>query len=405
MNYGKSLRIVLLFLSILLFFTPVMAQNTTSTDAYRVKTAVKRILLNTTPQQFEYFQDANDYGLRQNSLVKEIVRTVFRVTIPSSIPSGAQIVSVELVYTTSATLPFTLYQIDNCPNSLSLSEAYTILDNANSLKTFYSQRSTQEASTSLPGLISVVTNSLSGGRTVELGVRCLNEDTGSTVADFNTIQLKIKYNKPVNITVNSNYTACSNIVNDTIRSSGYILPTKENNSVSLAAFEPQGDSSEYLWNDTEVPDQKSEWVRRKGTSGVKKAENTSYSFTAILDDDGAAYIANYRIIRNITLGITSVSGDLSGKLLIDNVSTDVPNITKKVTGSSITVSVVNSTKSVGAGTWMTYTFDHWLVDGVNTSTNTSLTVNNITAHKNIQAYYKAKPSNGYRNQRDSSDVG
>jgi hypothetical protein len=148
-------------------------------------------------------------------------------------------------------------------------------------------------------------------------------------------------------------------------------------------------------------------VYNSSGSYVKDESSSSASIVLTSQMDGYSYEAQMKKQYDINVFMTSGSGNIPGNLNVNGTSMAMPNSIYlfEDTGTSVTASVINASFSIGAGTWFNYTFDHWLVDDVSTSSSTSLTVNNITAHKNIDAYYKAKPTNGYKNMSYSGNTG
>lgn len=181
------------------------------------------------------------------------------------------------------------------------------------------------------------------------------------------------------------------------------------NTVYIAPDEVNNTTSTYNWifNDTEAPLNLSRWNKFNG-DGSPAGDVSSASANFILSSTINGYKYEARMIKeyDFTLGLSSGSGNINGSLIVDNSTISVPTVVKKYegNGTDMNLTVANTYIAGASGVYLNYTFNNWKINGVDNTTNASVTVQ-INAHKTVQAYYKSKPSNGYRNLNFTGNTG
>ncbi len=183
------------------------------------------------------------------------------------------------------------------------------------------------------------------------------------------------------------------------------LTANEGTQITISPLSPTITNYTLTYNENQAPLNKSQWTKYDG-NGASQGNLTpaTNSFSLSKSEDGWDYKAEMKKLCTVTVGMENYSGSMSGTLQVDGSNVSVPATPQKVEGNNIS-SAVTSTYIAGAsGTHLNYNFSNWKVNGTDNTTSTSITLG-INAHTTLNAYYKAKPSNGYRNLNFTGNTG
>lgn len=193
-----------------------------------------------------------------------------------------------------------------------------------------------------------------------------------------TYSISITVEKRNRINFTNNFGTGTLKVNEGDVSSGFQDVYISGASLSVTANEPQysgNPSYKRVWNDTEGPDNKSNWIRRISTGREDPlSENQNYSFSVSGDDHRSTYIANMRKVCDLIFHANSS--------MYVNGSTRTSPWTESVVEQNSIYASANSYSS----NYIDYTFDQW---DNNPSSNTIT----ATAHNTYTAVYVGRPTN------------
>ena len=159
-----------------------------------------------------------------------------------------------------------------------------------------------------------------------------------------------------------------------------------NDILNVGAIENQSYGGyNWIWNapeETQTPNNKSEWKREKGTSStfINYPQSTTYKATS--NDDGANVIGYLRKVCNLTFSNSFNGISTTGSIKVNGATVSAPTVQYSVVeGNTIQVEAIPQTYSD-----VKYTFSHWS-DG-NTQNPRTITAN---SHGNFTAVYVGTP--------------
>ncbi|MGD8782242.1 MAG: FlgD immunoglobulin-like domain containing protein [Ignavibacteria bacterium] len=397
----------------LLMFNPSNAQTTTEKTPTLNKAIVKYKasrdastysygsgLLKSSNGQYILFYSIGHMDSIFTDAEKELTyRTILGFNI-SDIPQGSTLLEAKLkididrVYQVTSTA-----KIKDMGTSISLFDNEDEYNNIGSGSTLNSSVSTGGTLTevTLSGLTDTFDEALYGSKKIYLGVMSNNESSHETICDISSVTLVIKYEfrQILHIGVENNFSG-GQVYSSTSgnKTAPYNIYPDAGQSLTLGAIENQTDENGYIriWNDTEAPDNKSIWQRRKGTDIYDRSDDQNYTFVTSLDDDNSTYIANLRKKCDITLQ-NSFSG---GVITVNGTERSSPYTEEDVIELNDVEVSVSSTTTVN---YIDYTFQNWS-DGSTTYSGRSQTFN-PSAHTTYTANYIGTVNNSYRNMRDT----
>jgi type IX secretion system substrate protein len=152
--------------------------------------------------------------------------------------------------------------------------------------------------------------------------------------------------------------------------------------IYLEAEEDQTNSGyNYIWNDTEAPNEKSKWEKAIGGNPTFISYNQSATYPVASTDNGANLVGYLKKVCNITLSNDFQATSDGGTITVDGLSVNAPTISSVVEGNTITATALSS-----------YTVDEithsfWYWDNDVTDNNRTKTFS-ISAHEEHVAHYK-----------------
>ncbi|PIP76448.1 MAG: hypothetical protein COW85_14165 [Ignavibacteria bacterium CG22_combo_CG10-13_8_21_14_all_37_15] len=328
-----------------------------------------------------------DYGNNKNGTTVVISRSVWSFTMPN-FPQGAYVTKVEFKYknVTDQNGDFNILHIpQNYIDPTSTYEQFwNISQNANSLLTCPGTTPNTAYTYEVPGLAQIVRDAKdAGGTIIYLGIRA-NPEGGTlgnvVLSAFSSVEVIFTFDIRAKYTIKNSFETGQVKINTQPQNSGFTDKFLTGISINLEAMEPQNSGNyEYLWNDTEALNNKSEWhIKQLNGIPVPKSINQSYSHPSSISEDNSLLIANLRRNFKITRNDQTEFDGTSG----------VADVTRIVDGNSGTVPA-DPTKTVGS---RTYNFAGWATGGTG-----SFTPTDNMAYPN-NAFYK---TTHYSNQSSS----
>jgi hypothetical protein len=351
------------------------AQLNTTATGMQIKSAGKQIYPDNTFSYYSFqgYAFGVDIGDQNNATI--IGRSVWYFDVPATIPSGSQVYKVELTYRTYNNKGFYVTYISSLTDNPDYQQAWEAAGNGSSIGSFAGSSNalyTYDVSSSLNSIVQSAVNSTS--KRVKVGIMASTELMDVSTTTMYDLQIKIYYNRAINLTVSNNFNAGSLKVNGGDVSSGSTVPTYETITNTLEAKEPQSNNGiNYLWNDTEGATNKSSWDRKKGITTIGKGNTQSISQTAVYADNGAEYVANMRLYYNVNFQ-NSFTG---GTITVAGTSSSSPATTQVVEGNSVTATAQQLFENFNSS-GLDYIFSSW-EDG-STSLSKTFTVNSTETH-------------------------
>jgi hypothetical protein len=341
--------------------------------------------------------DNNDIG--HSSISMNTYRTLYGFDI-SDLPPNSTINSVTIythvmtVWRDDSTVKNFQYKITDATLISSDSDQYIGIGNATTVLTV-NYLDKEKYATVTNEVISAINN----GQSVVYFGACAIQEPLSPAAGVE-MHIVINYTKNVSYTAQNNFSEGLIYVQTPTVPGGnqnapYPFTVVEDGSVTLGAVEDnQTDENGYtrIFNDTEAPSNKSNWLKWKGASSYNSGSSSTINFNANYSDNNVVYEAQMKKICNVTF-----SANISGYLTVSSTNHSYPYTT--------TVVELNSTASVNAPNQsldgsVRGEFVKWS-DNVTTATR-SVTPTGTTE---VTAYYKIYPNNSYRNMQFNSTIG
>jgi|GEM_PF-6883381 len=152
------------------------------------------------------------------------------------------------------------------------------------------------------------------------------------------------------------------------------------NIINLQAYENQSYSGyNWIWNDTEAPNEKSEWRREIGGNSTPISNNQSTPYTVASNDNGANLIGKLKKVCNLTFTNSFNGISTTGSIKVNGTTVSAPTAQYSVVeGNTIQVEAIPQTYND-----IKYTFSHW---SDNNSTTNPRTIT-ASSHANFTAVY------------------
>lgn len=190
--------------------------------------------------------------------------------------------------------------------------------------------------------------------------------------------IQIKYDLPINMTADNNFTAPDNthgkiIVDGNQKDAPYLISVNAGTSKTFQAVSPQYDNlgHQVIWHTGSI--NQSEWKR----NGVKISDGQTYAFTVSTGDDNSTYQANLRPILNVSFQNYFIGLGNGGTITVNSSSYSSPTSNFNVVESNpITASVTSQSFNN-----ITYYFSNWSTSSTN-STETFYPTGNATITAN-----------------------
>lgn len=249
----------------------------------------------------QFFSEVNyDYGsyIPANPLTeaKVFVRSIWEFNLPTSLPTGYYVKKVEIKYKGSSSTSFNLGYVSQYPSNPTLEEKWNLIENSTFLKTLAGSNGTYYTY-EIPELLEIIrTAHDQSSPKVYLSFRTSSELTNSTFNIFSDLVLIITYDIRYNYYVKNNFETGNLKVNSETKFSGESVRLPENSVNNFEALEPQSTVYyEYLWNDVEAINYKSEWILKLETGIIKnKGQNIIIVDTSVTDRHNSIMTANLR---------------------------------------------------------------------------------------------------------------
>ena len=176
----------------------------------------------------------------------------------------------------------------------------------------------------------------------------------------------------------------SNISDET---SPYQTVLQEDDVINMRAKEPQvANGYNWVWNDTEAPENKSKWEKSLQGVPVELGENQTTLYEVQSGDNGSIILGNLQKVCNISFQNSTGAGTIK----VDGVlKTSLPFSTTEIEKNDITGLAINHFSN-----GIEFTFSSWSPGG-STSYETTFAPE---VHTNYVANFTGRPTNTYRNQ-------
>jgi Secretion system C-terminal sorting domain len=256
---------------------------------------------------YTFFSEVNyDYGssIPPDPLTeaKVFVRSIWEFSIPTSLPTGYYVKKVEIKYKGTSTTPFNLGYVSQYPSNPTLEQKWNLIENSLFLKTLVGSNGTYYTY-EIPELLEIIRSAHEQSiPKVYLSFKTSSELLNSTFNTFNDLVLIITYDIRYKYFVKNNFDAGNLKINNENKYSGESVRLSENSINNFEALEPQNTTDyDYLWNDTEAPNTKSDWALKLESGIIKnKGQNVIAIDTSVLEKHNSIMTANLRKNLRIT---------------------------------------------------------------------------------------------------------
>lgn len=360
---------ILILLSVNSF---LFAQLNTSVNGNKVKRTKIQIL----PNGSDYFSsEPADFGVTIEQSATVIARSIWSFDVPNSIPAGSEVYKVEFTYTKLGSNTFNFGLVTTLSSNPSYSETWNAVENMTVFgNTGTGTSGTRNITADIQSVVQQAVNS--SNKQILIGFKSNTEFVNIWQNIFSSMELKIYYNRPVNVIVSNNFNAGQIKVNGAIINNDSTVYTHETKTHTFEAIEPQSAGGySYVWNDTEAQLNKSIWERVKGANRIDKGSTQSISQTMVYDDNGAEYVANLRKMYNLTFSNPGMLITLNGN-----------NFTSSVSTTSIEENSITATCYDYTSNQIAYTYQNWICNGNTYSSSFTPTLSGT-----YTANYTAKP--------------
>jgi hypothetical protein len=260
MKQNNVIKVVLIVLFIQFFFITKATEFTKEKTFYR-QSGVKKLIY--PDDTFSIFNESYFHFGTYFYESDELIRSIWYISLQDDLPEGAYVTDAKLVYRTSTNYSFYAGFIGDYPQGLTNDERWELTENSITLKSFPGSFSSQNPITQpFPELVDYLQNAYNDGKsTVNLSFKS-NELSSIGRIRFYELKLIITYDVKVNYSVKNNFDEGILKINGEEVSSGVSsFPFNEGTNYQFEAIEPQmsNDSYEYIWNDVEGSNYKSDW--------------------------------------------------------------------------------------------------------------------------------------------------
>ncbi len=375
----KTKQFIYFFLFLMLANISLLAQSHTMTKTPQIEKSVEQDSWNNgTIYSYDY-DNNNDYKISSWTEPNDTThyyetRTGYKFDL-SDVPSNAINLTAYLeAYRISGSKNSKIVLMSNNVNFGSKSDVFNKVGSGSYLFT------TNTSSGILHDITSQVNSRLSQGY-INIGV--MEYDYGFHEGN---IAIKLHIDFQVSITVKNNFSGGTVKVNGITRTSPYSFAANVGSTVNIEAIEQNNGGYYWLWNDSEAPNNKSKWLRWKGTTYEVKSANKSYSFTVTIDDNGAEYEAGLRKLCNVTFKNEHSGGESGGTIKVNGTTYNSPTSNFNVVEQNeITATAIDHTIDE-----IRFTFEKW-------SDNSTQKYNHVftpSSHTQYKAIFTGKPRFG-----------